>query len=185
MKHLLFLVSLFLTINASAHHLTALGWCQTGNAFFRTEQFSNGLNVQIQYRTGNGTWLTGPTFNTPTSGNTATTFSVPQSVNTQLVSVRFRYKPINGQTWGSWSSSTNSITTTYSGCSSLPIKFEYLKVSRIYGNTLLVEFKATETDGENHFNIQVAVDAKTFKTVAVVFPDAIITNKVYTVKVRI
>ena len=94
MKHLLFLVSLFLTINASAHHLTALGWCQTGNAFFRTEQFSNGLNVQIQYRTGNGTWLTGPTFNTPTSGNTATTFSVPQSVNTQLVSVRFRYKPI-------------------------------------------------------------------------------------------
>jgi hypothetical protein len=185
MKHFLFLVSLFLTINASAHHLTALGWCQTGKAVFQTVQFANGLNVETQYRTGNGNWQNGPSFNTPISGNTTTVFSVPQSTSTQLVTVRFRYKPINNQTWSSWSTGTNSTSTIYSGCSSLPIKFEYLKVRRVDTNTILVVFKANESEGENQFNIQVSTDGRTFKTIAIVFPDPIITNKVYTLKVKI
>ena len=81
--------------------------------------------------------------------------------------------------------------TTYLGqvelnyCQVLPIKFEYLRVKQIDRNTALVEFKDLSTDGEDRFNIQMSKDARSFKTVEVVLPDAIETNKIYKVIVKL
>lgn len=68
---------------------------------------------------------------------------------------------------------------------SLPIKFEYINVRKIDSKTIEVEFLASDTDGEDRFNIQVSTDARTFKTVAIVFPEPIVVNKVYNIKVKI
>jgi hypothetical protein len=67
----------------------------------------------------------------------------------------------------------------------LPIVFEYIKVRKIDSKTVEVEFSASSTDGEDRFNIQVSTDARTFKTVAIVFPGPIVVNKVYKVKIKI
>ena len=67
----------------------------------------------------------------------------------------------------------------------LPIIFEYIKVKKIDSRTVEVEFSASSTDGEDRFNIQVSTDARTFRTVAIVFSGPIIINKVYRVKVKI
>lgn len=81
--------------------------------------------------------------------------------------------------------------TTYLGqvelnyCQIVPIKFEYLYVKQLDKHTALVEFKALSTDGEDRFNIQMSKDGRTFTTVAVILPDAIETNKIYKVIVKL
>jgi len=70
-------------------------------------------------------------------------------------------------------------------CQALPITFEYLRVKQVGKNIIEVEFKALTTDGEDKFNIQVSTDAKNFKTVSVVLPDSIQTNKVYNIKIKL
>jgi len=67
----------------------------------------------------------------------------------------------------------------------LPIKFEYLNVRKVDNKTIEVEFLASDAGGEDRFNIQVSTDAKTFKTVAIIFPEPIVVNKVYKIKVKI
>ena len=67
----------------------------------------------------------------------------------------------------------------------LPIKFEYLRVKIVDPKTIIVYFKALQTDNERQFNIQVCTDGKSFKTVAIVLPDPIVVNKEYTQKIKL
>ena len=67
----------------------------------------------------------------------------------------------------------------------LPIKFEYLRAQIIDKNTIWVYFKVLEASGEKSFNIQIAPDGKTFRTVAVVLADTIVSNKEYSKKIKL
>lgn len=67
----------------------------------------------------------------------------------------------------------------------LPITFEYIYVRQVSERIVNVQFKVSETDGTDRFNIQVSKDGVNFKTVSVVLPDAIQTNRIYNVNVKL
>ena len=68
-------------------------------------------------------------------------------------------------------------------CQTLPIKFEYMKVKKISDGVFELEFKASDSDGENLFNIQLSNDGLNFKTVSVVLKSEIVENKIYKIKI--
>ena len=70
-------------------------------------------------------------------------------------------------------------------CSVTPVIFEYVKVSRIESNYYNIEFKISETDGSDHFNIQVSTDGKNFKTINVVTKDSTKINQIYNLKIKL
>ena len=70
-------------------------------------------------------------------------------------------------------------------CQVLPIRFEYLYVRQISDRVVNVQFKVAEVDGTDRFNIQVSKDGRNFKTISVILPDAIQTNKIYNVNVKL
>jgi hypothetical protein len=70
-------------------------------------------------------------------------------------------------------------------CQTVPIKFEYIKVRKVSSREFEIEFKASETDGEDRFNIQLSEDGLSFKTVAVVLPSRIIENQIYKIKISL
>ena len=191
MKKLLFVLALFFSINASAHHLDALGWCTlNGKAIFTTVLFSNNLNVEVQYKPFNASgnndpWLTGENFNTPVTGSTVHLISLPQPNQTQVIKVRFRYKSVSSNSWGSWSTSQNSSTSAYAGCGSLPVIFSYFKAEAITSTYFKIEFTVESGEDSQMFVVTVSEDGTHFKSVAVVMPDAIQPSKKYTVFVTI
>ena len=67
----------------------------------------------------------------------------------------------------------------------LPIKFEYIYVRQISDRLVNVQFKVSEADGTDRFNIQISKDGINFKTVSVVLPDVIQTNKIYNVNIKL
>ena len=67
----------------------------------------------------------------------------------------------------------------------LPITFEYIYVRQLSDKTINVQFKVAEADGTDRFNIQVSKDGVNFKTVSVVLPDAIQTNRIYNVNIKL
>lgn len=69
--------------------------------------------------------------------------------------------------------------------STLPVKFEYFKVTKLEGRQIQIEFKASDAVGEDRFNIQVSEDGKTFRTVAVVLPYPIQENQLYKIKITL
>lgn len=131
---------LCLTISASAHHLTPLGYCglSGGLAKFQTQQFANNLEVQVRYF---GTTAVIKTFNTPLHGSTTIIFDVPQATQTGTVKIQFRYRVIgsgnNGwSSWGDGESDSNSYvlssTASYASCGYLPVHFHSVKATIIH-----------------------------------------------------
>lgn len=70
-------------------------------------------------------------------------------------------------------------------CAALPIKFDYIKAKKITKNVYELEFKVSSSDNEDHFNVQLSKDGLNYKTITVVLPDRIETNKVYKVKINL
>jgi len=70
-------------------------------------------------------------------------------------------------------------------CQILPITFEYLYVRQISDRIVNIKFKVSEADGTDRFNIQVSKDGKNFKTISVILPDVIETNKIYNLNVKL
>jgi len=68
---------------------------------------------------------------------------------------------------------------------SLPVKFGDFSVIQIDPETLLVKFTTYETEGVKQFNIQVSLDGKNYKTVAIIFPDGYNSNTSYKAKIKI
>jgi len=194
MKKLLMLMTLIVSINCFGHHLDAKGWCdfQGGKAFFQTVSFSNNLEVQVRFY---NTSTVVVTFNTPATGSTATVFSVAQPTQNGTVKIQFRYRHVGSSGnsgWSNWGDGENdsntyevSSTSPYSGCGSLPIHFEYIKTRKLDAHTIEVEFKANETENQVRFNVQLSLDGKNYKTVGIIFPDPIILNKVYKIKIKL
>lgn len=67
----------------------------------------------------------------------------------------------------------------------LPVTFEYINVRQVSDRIVNVQFKVAEADGTDRFNIQVSKDGKNFRTIQVVLPDAIQTNRIYNVNVKL
>jgi hypothetical protein len=192
MKRFLVVLAMLVSFNSFAHHLDALGWCSTGGgkAFFITVQFSNNLNVQVQYKPFNASgnsdpWLTGYNFNTTTSGNTTAIIGLPQPVKNQRIKVRFRYKNTSSSTWGSWSTEQNSLTTSYAGCGTLPVKFSSFSVEHVKDLTFKVTFKIEAGEDVRQFNVMVSEDGVNFKQVMLIFPDTLDPNRTYSQTVTI
>ena len=70
-------------------------------------------------------------------------------------------------------------------CQALPITFEYIYVKQISDRIVNIQFKVAEADGTDRFNIQLSKDGVNFKTVSVVLPDAIQTNRIYNVNIKL
>jgi hypothetical protein len=182
MKQFLLIIFSLLTFNSYAHHLEALGFC-SNKAYFKTVSFSPNLQVQTQYRNvGSTQWVQGPTFNVNSSGNSVT-FDVPQSSLTQLVEVRFRYKP-QSSGWSNWSTPLQSISTLYSLCASLPIKFKDITSKRIDANTIQITFEAEEDNTINYYKIMVSNDGKSWQERTIVFPNGVQGSKQYVVTLK-
>lgn len=67
----------------------------------------------------------------------------------------------------------------------LPITFEYIYVRQVSERIVNVQFRVSEADGTDRFNIQVSKDGVNFKTVSVILPDTIQTNRIYNVNVKL
>jgi hypothetical protein len=192
MKKILVMLALLVSVNSFAHHLDAKGWCSVsgGRAFFTTVQFANNLNVQVQYKPYNASdnsdpWLTGYNFNTPAFGSTVTIFSLPQPVQSQRIKVRFRYKSTSSSNWSSWSSSQNSSTSLYVGCSALPVKFVSFSAEAITNTYFKITFEVGEAQDVQMFTVMVSEDGVNYKSAVVVVPDALQPNKKYTTYITI
>lgn len=188
MKKLLLMLALLVSINSFAHHLQPLGWCQFqgGKAFFQTVQFANNLEVQVRFY---NTTAVVVSFNTPASGNTTTVFSVTQTAQSNTVKIQFRYRPVGGNngSWSSWGDGepdsntyAESTTGTYSGCSSLPVKFISFSVTPADNNQFRVTFEVGEVSEITKFTITVSTDGINFYPVDVIVPDPLQPNRVYT-----
>lgn len=62
----------------------------------------------------------------------------------------------------------------------LPVKFDYFKVEHVEGTTFKVSFRVTEAELVKKFIITLSEDGKTFKSALVIYPDALLPNKLYT-----
>jgi hypothetical protein len=195
MKKLLLVLSMLFTLAASAHTYNPLGYCtDRKEAVFQTLYFGRFDSVEVQYKVYNtNTWLQLPNglFVTNSNANTGIVIGVPQPSVNEPVTIRYRWKTRNSNgsygSWSSWSTATAK-KTTFNSCGnvvSLPVKFSDLSVSQIDPETLLVRFTTFETEGVKQFNVQFSLDGKTFKTVAIIFPDGANPNTSYKAKIKI
>lgn len=191
-KFLLFIVmSVLVTLTSFAHHLDDKGWCSnlSGRAFFVTVQFSNNLNVEVQYKpygaNGNTPWQLGTAFTTPASGSTATIFNLPQPVQSQPIRVRFRYKSVSSSNWSEWSSSQQSGTYLYVGCGTLPVKFNSFEVQKLSKDEAMVSFEVGEATDVKQYEVKISTDSKTWRTAAIIFPDDMQPNRKYSIKIKL
>lgn len=203
MKKLFYAILLLLPFTSYAHTLTNKGWCGgtytinatlgSANGKIEVTVYTNSSMTTIVQQTGG----VSPNYTITylLNGSGAKTFTVPQSNQNVTVYVSVKWFKPNGSGgyvldnvgWGNGTGIVNKTTNTtlLVGCTSLPIKFEYINVRSVDRETIEIEFLASDTDGEDRFNIQVSTDTRTFKTVAIVFPEPIVVNKVYKIKVKI
>lgn len=109
---------LLLAISISAQTITPLGWC-SGRAYFKIEELPNGYQVQIRVA---GSVVPFMDYITPSSGSTTITVDVPQATQSVTIQIQVRYRNTDDSSWpNSWVSST-SVTSSFPGCASLPIR---------------------------------------------------------------
>lgn len=67
----------------------------------------------------------------------------------------------------------------------LPIKFEFFMVKQVGKGVVNVQFKVSESENTEKFNIQISKDGKNFETISVIIPDKINPNKIYSINLKI
>jgi hypothetical protein len=69
--------------------------------------------------------------------------------------------------------------------SSLPLKFVSFKTTRLSNTEFMVNFEVAEVSNVKQFNIKASTDGKVYKTIAILFPDDLQPNRMYSVKVNL
>jgi hypothetical protein len=67
----------------------------------------------------------------------------------------------------------------------LPVKFISFNTYPLGGNELLVKFEVAESVNVKHFEVELSKDGITWQTVALVFPDLLQPNRLYSIKVNL
>jgi hypothetical protein len=67
----------------------------------------------------------------------------------------------------------------------LPVKFTNFTCRHLSGDDFLIDFVIAEASNVKQFNVQLSLDGKTYKDIAVVWPDTLQPNKKYSIKVKI
>lgn len=73
----------------------------------------------------------------------------------------------------------------YNVCTALPIKFEYLRVTKVSTNEFEIEFKVQNSHGDDRFNVQVSSDGLHYKTVTVILAKPVQPNQIYKTKITL
>lgn len=117
------------------------------------------------------------------SKDTLFTIAANASITVQLpgtaANTKIRSKPLN-----SCSSGDMGWIEIYSP-TVLPITFKSITATKISDTHVKIEFDVAEVSGVNTYNIQVSTDGKTYKNIAIVFPDDTQPNRKYMVVVRV
>lgn len=184
MKKLIFLL-LLIPMIGMAHTYKAKGYCSIlQKSVFEATLFGYRDSVEIQVKPYlSNTWTTTLKYVTRSSGNTDTIVGINQNDINEPCQIRFRWKTRNSngsyQNWSSYFTVTASNSVYGGNCGALPVKWAEFLVTSIDADNVSVTFTTYETEGVKQFNIQVSTDGKTFKTVAIVFPNGYQPNSKY------
>lgn len=162
MRKLFLLMTMFITLACSAHHIDALGWCVNGKAVFQTAQFANNIDVQVELVV-NGPNILVYQYTTPTVGSTAKILTVVQLNRFSLINIRFRYKAHNSSNWGDWSDNIISKSALYVGCEALPLRISAPLAHWVDEFSIDVTFDILESVGETKMEFNLA--SPNYKTV--------------------
>jgi hypothetical protein len=169
MRQFILLLTMFITLTCSAHHITALGWCSNGKAYFMTEAFDNNLDVQIELVQQGPNELV-KSFTTPAVGATVVIFNVNQPVRTTTITIRFRYKVHNSSNWSSWSGNVISKTTFFNGCNTLPMRIGTPKAMWTGTSSIDVLFDVYELSGSNTLEFSLSGKGVSYAPAKIVLP---------------
>lgn len=78
---------------------------------------------------------------------------------------------------------TDLATAYWPESTRLPIRFKSFTVKKVSQDFAELEFRVEESQSTKQFNVKVSLDGKTFKTIAIVFPDALKPENTYKVKI--
>lgn len=120
--------------------------------------------------------------------NHDTTFSVPGNgviiVNlpgTFVAMTKIADKPLTRCVPGGGDMGNLEITSPVS----LPITFKSIRATKISDTQVKIDFDVADVSGVNVYHVQVSTDGKTYKDVAIVFPDDTQPNRIYSVVVKL
>lgn len=159
-KTILAAITLLISCNLFACHVNSLGWCG-GEAYFKTQKFDNNSIFEFRYYEADTVLFT---YQTKATGNTDTTFSLPQPIQGYPIRLQFRYKAIGSSHFNSWGNNGDlpnyfqSSTSQLPGCSVLAVSFS--NVSAVNNNgELTVNFRNEDESNVSHYDIYLSKDA--------------------------
>lgn len=140
---------------------------QIGNTF----KITNKQNCTANYRVEYGTSL---------DSNVSIAPNAAIILSPAIIAAKFKVKALDAcisQPDMGWIELT-ALTT-------LPVKFVSVKSRQLDDGSIQVDFQIAELTNVSHFNIKLSVDGRSWKTVAVVFPDNVQPNRIYSAKITL